>query len=506
MYFALMFSGAFAVFAFAPFNHGLCLLISMLLLLAYVDNAIVLKSKTNLLLGGYCFGFGYFVAQLYWFFSSIYIVIGAPLIIALLAIIICNAYLALYVLASVWLYKKFVTKSAEFNFLFLFPSTWVIGEWLRGWIITGFSWGDISYTQVDNYLLQGWFPLIGSYGVSWITMSIIGFLFIVIKNNKTFLSGDRKLITLTQRLAIIYFVILAITGYVIHDKQYTISYGKPTKVALVQGNITQTQKWSSKEILNTLGIYSSLISKAKADIVLLPETAFVVYDNYLPKHYLQDIISFAESNNAQLVIGMPKVINKKGDYVNAAVVVTDPQQKYYAKSHLVPYGEYTPYANLFSSFYSLIQLPMVGFSSGGKNQTPLVIANQKVAFNICYENGFGSELIDAAKEATLMINLSDMVWYGSTIAKDLHLQLSQARAMENQRYFVQETNTGLTAIVNPFGRVVAKLPEFRREILTDFVQGMIGVTPYQNYGNYPVIIICLLFIGLAILLTRLLKR
>lgn len=503
IYLALIITGAFTVLAFAPANHGLCLIIALLGLLAYIEYSITTNElHSNMLLGAYCFGFGLFVAQLYWFFSSIYYVIGAPLIVAILAIFICNGYLALYVLLSVWLYKRLRTPFSEFNYIILFPSVWVLGEWLRGWIFTGFSWCDIAYAQVDNSLMQGYFPVIGSYGVSWLTMSIIGFIFMIIQNRHNLLAGNRQKINLAQRVAIIYFALIAITGYFLHGKQYTEKYGKPVKVAMVQGNIAQSQKWSSKEILNTLGIYSSLIAKAKADIVLLPETAFVVYSNFLPQHYLADIVHFAESNGAELVIGMPKVIDKKGNYVNAAVVVTDPKEKYYAKSHLVPYGEYTPFAGAFSWFYSLIQLPMVGFSSGGENQPPLVIANQKVAFNICYENGFGSELIDAAKRSTLMINISDMVWYGTTIAKDLHLQLSQARAMENQRYFIQETNTGLTAIIDPFGKVIGRLPEFKRMIMTDSVNGMIGTTPYQKYGNYPVIILCSLIILLGFILNK----
>lgn len=501
VYLSLAAAGGFSVFAFAPVNHGLCLILSFLALLFYTEYSITQsKLNFNLLLGAYCFGFGLFVAQLYWFFSSIYYVIGAPLAVAILAIFICNGYLALYVLLSVWLYKRLRTQSVEFNYLVLFPSTWVLGEWLRGWIITGFSWCDLAYAQVDNFLMQGYFPLIGSYGVSWLTMSIIGFVFIIIKNRHNLLSGNARALTLGQRIGVIYFVLIAITGYFLHGKQYTEKYGKPVKIAMVQGNIPQSQKWSSKEILNTLGIYSGLISKAKADIVLLPETAFVVYSNFLPQHYLEDIVHFAESNGAELVIGMPKVIDKKGNYVNAAVVVTDPKEKYYAKSHLVPYGEYTPFASAFNWFYSLIQLPMVGFSSGGENQPPLVIANQKVAFNICYENGFGSELISAARQSTLMINISDMVWYGTTIAKDLHLQLSQARAMENQRYFIQETNTGITAIIDPFGKIVGRLPEFQRMIMTDSVSGMIGITPYQKYGNYPIVTLCSLILLLAFII------
>ena len=140
---------------------------------------------------------------------------------------------------------------------------------------------------------------------------------------------------------------------------------------------------------------------------------------------------------------------------------------------------------------------MTGFSPGSYDQAPLTLANQKLAFNICYENGFGSELINSAAQSTLMVNLSDMVWFGDTIAEDQHLQISQARALENQRYFIQATSTGLTAIINSNGQVVTKLPDFEKNILQDYVQGRVGVTPYQRYGNYPIIILSLMILGIA---------
>ena len=228
VYLFLVVAGGFAVFAFAPVSHGLCLILSIIALLFYVEYSITpSESNSNLLLGAYCFGFGYFVAQLYWFFSSIYYVIGAPLAVAILAIFICNGYLALYVLLSVWMYKRLRTGSIEFNYLILFPSTWVLGEWLRGWVITGFSWCDLAYAQVDNFLMQGYFPLIGSYGVSWLTMSIIGFVFIIIKNRHNLLSGNARALTVGQRVSFIYFILIAITGYFLQcnkNKSFIAAY------------------------------------------------------------------------------------------------------------------------------------------------------------------------------------------------------------------------------------------------------------------------------------------
>ena len=491
-YLILIVLGAISVFAYAPFNRGICIIISLLGLLWFMQETSVKQSVLKMLF----YAIGFFGSQVYWVFYALHSEIGIDLFTSALGTLAAVVYLSLYLLLVIFLFKKLSTRSNEFNYLILFPSCWVFGEWLRGWFIAGFSWSDISYTQVNNFLLQGYFPLLGSYGVSWLSLSIIGFLFLVIINHQIMVSPKPQ-ITRWQRLSIVYFVILAISGYYLHGKEYTQSYGKLTKVALLQGNLNGAEKWDSKKFLEHLDMYASMISRSKADIIILPETAIQTFAEFLPEHYLDDIINLAKLNHAELVVGLPRQINAAGDYVNSATVFTQAGYPYYAKAHLVPFGEYVPLKWFWGKVFSFANIPMTGFSPGGYDQAPLTLANQKLAFNICYENGFGSELINSASQSTLMVNLSDMVWFGDTIAEDQHLQISQARALENQRYFIQATSTGLTAIINSNGQVVTKLPDFEKNILQDYVQGRVGVTPYQRYGNYPIIILSFIILGLA---------
>lgn len=495
-YLFLLIAGAVSVLAFAPFNRGLFIIISLFALLWFSASCLGDNKSRRLLIGGFTFAAGFFLAQLYWIFYSLYFIIHTGIVVAVLSQIAFSGVMTIFTMLSLWLFKKTATRSLAFNYLFLFPSWWVLGEWLRGWIFTGFPWCDIGYTQVSNYLLTGFYPLIGNYGVSWLMLSIIGFLFIVVYNRQQLL-GTTPRIGRSQRLAIVYFMLLAVSGYYLHDRQYTENYGRPTKVALVQGNISQSDKWDEYSFINNLNVYIGLIGSSKADLIILPETAIATLISELPPHYLDDLSNLAKANHAQLVIGMPRVINSRGDYVNSATVVSESGMPYYAKSHLVPFGEYIPLRRWFGNLYQLFNLPLVGFSADNEHQQPLVLANQKIAFNICYENGFASELIASASQATLMANISDMVWYGNSIAKDQHLQISQARALENQRYFIQDTNTGSTAIINPAGQIQSRLPDFTRQVLTDYVQGRIGVTPYQKYGNYPLIILLLLCVIVA---------
>lgn len=496
-YLLLAAAGFISVYAFAPYNKPMFIILSMFGLI-WVTNQLPTK---RMIIGAFVFGTSFFLSQLYWMFYSLYDVIKVGVFNSAIGMLGFVLFLSIYILLSLILFKYCRTKSEEFNYLFLLPSSWVIGEWLRGWIFTGFSWCDIAYTQTNNFLLQGVFPILGSYGVSWFAMSVIGFLFYVLVNNKIMTVRNPK-ITLSNRLAILYFVIIAIAGYYVHGIEYTEDYGQPVKVSLVQGNVNGAEKWNQQSFLKHLDMYAQMISNSKADITILPETAFPLYMDYLPTGYLDDIKHLAELNNSALIIGMPKKIDDEGNYVNSVTVVSESGYPYYAKSHLVPFGEYIPLKDIWGRFYIFAGIPMVGFSQGSPNQAPLVVKNQKLAFNLCYENGFGSELINSARQSTLMVNLSDMVWYGHTIAEDQHLQLSQARAMENQRYYIQDTNSGLTTIINPFGHIDAQLPPFTQDMLINYVQGKVGETPYQEYGNYPIIILSCLILLLAQILRR----
>ncbi len=494
----ILIAGGISIFAFAPFNHSYIMAVTILMLLYVIDNFAAYVSKKKLFAYGYFFGFTYFATQLYWAFYSLYKIIDTGLIISTLAYIFFVGFLALYMGLIVTVYHKYKTKFAIVNLAVFFPSVWVFFEWLRSWLFSGFPWCEVGYTQVNISFLKGFYPLGGSYLVSWIFLSMIGAFYFIIKNKILFITS-RNISNIPPKrytnLILFYFLAIIIGGDFLAKINYTKPYGKPISVALIQGNISQGVKWSSN---NFLDIYKKEIALAHADIVIIPETAISSFSEYLPVGYLDGLVKTAKTNGANLIIGIPKFIDKQNNYVNSALLLTDPKQSYYAKYHLVPYGEYIPMKWLFGKVYSMINLPLVGFSSGGKEQSPLVVANQKLAFNICYENGFNTELTANAMQSTILANLSDMVWYGDTVAKDQHLQISQVRALENQRYFIQDTNTGLTAIITPNGMIQSKLAPFVKGTLTDMVQGRFGATPFEIVGNYPIIIICALFIFIFI--------
>lgn len=481
----LALAGFLPIYAFAPYNHTSCMVLSLLILLWAIR--IIPDNWTKWQKFGYAFIFGYsfFNTQIYWIFYSMYAVIGIGLGLSIFAIICFSAFLGLYVTLAVLLYIRLRTKSEPFNLLLLFPSVWVFVEWVRGWLFGGYSWSDFGYTQVDTVAFRGFFAVLGEYGVSWLCVSLICGLFLILGCLATHKVSNKP--KKYYRLYTIYVASILIIGHAIQDIHYTKPYGKPSSVALIQGNIGVGSKWTDSL---SLKVYYYAIKDTKADIVMIPETGISQFAANLPVGYLDMLESAAKANHSSLVVGIPVMLDDQRNYINTAMVLTTKGRPYYSKYHLVPFGEYIPLRAILGPIYHFVSLPMVGFTAGARNQPPIVAGNQKIAFNICFENGFGSELISAAADSTIMANLSDMLWYGTTVAMDQHLQLSQARALENQRYYLQETNTSITAVIDAQGHIQSRLPVFKRDILRDTVQGMFGVTPYEIFGNWLIISFC----------------
>jgi apolipoprotein N-acyltransferase len=174
----------------------------------------------------------------------------------------------------------------------------------------------------------------------------------------------------------------------------------------------------------------------------------------------------------------------------------------YRKSHLVPFGEFIPLRPLLGAIVAVLAIPLQDFSAGPIAPQPVEVAGQRVAVNICYEDAFGEEIIRQLPHATLLVNVSNVAWFGRSIAPQQHLQISQARALETGRYMLRATNTGVTAVINPRGKVERQAAEFTRAIVTHPVQGYMGATPYVRWGNYAVLVLAGIMLIAAIAATR----
>jgi apolipoprotein N-acyltransferase len=200
-----------------------------------------------------------------------------------------------------------------------------------------------------------------------------------------------------------------------------------------------------------------------------------------------------------MLIGVPERL-PNGQYYNSVISVGTGAAQSYRKFHLVPFGEFIPLRPLLGGIVGALAIPLQDFSRGTGHPRPLEVAGQRVAVNICYEDAFGEEIIRQLPQATLLANVSNVAWFGRSIAPRQHLQISQARALEAGRYMLRATNTGVTAVISPRGEVVESAPEFTRAVVSYRVPGFQGSTPYVRWGNYAVLMLAVALIAMACVL------
>jgi len=419
---------------------------------------------------GFCYGLGGFLAGVSWVYVSLADVGGMAAPLAVVATLLFCAYLALFPALAGYFSHRLASADFFWRGVPAWAAIWTLAEWLRGWAFTGFPWLAIGYSQTPPSPLSGFAAALGVYGVGFLA-ALIAAAFA--------LDGRRKA---TWGL----LVSLVASGALLRGMDWTQPVGAPVKVSLLQGNVPQDLKWDPQRLSLSIDTYVRLAQTHPAPLVVLPETAIPLFFDELPREVLHDL-----RQSGDLLLGMA-VRHRDGGYVNGAIGIRGEPPgavspaptlgaQTYAKRHLVPFGEYAPPG--FAWFFDLVQIPMSDFSAGPRLQPPLELAGQKIAPNICYEDLFGAEILDALPQATLLINLSNTAWFGDSLAQPQHLQIAQMRALETGRTMLRATNTGITAAIAPDGRVLARLPPFTTGALVVEAQGFAGLTPYARWGD-----------------------
>ncbi len=435
---------------------------------------------------GFAFGAGLFLAGVSWVYVSLHTFGGLPAPIAGLATIFFCLYLALFPAAVGWAQARIATPAAA-RLMLVIPALWTLAEWLRGWILTGFPWLALGYSQVDGPL-AGFAPVAGVFGVSFLAAAVAGALVAA---------------RAAPRAAAIVGIGALALGFGLRAVEWTANAGEPLDVALVQGNIPQELKFVPGRYDATLETYSRLVGSTKARLVVLPEIAIPRFLDDVDPAYLEALAAPVAARGGDLLLGVP-VLDRSRRYYNAVVSLGASPQAAYAKSHLVPFGEFVPTG--FGWLVAMMRIPLGEFARGGPDQRPLAVAGQRVAVNICYEDAFGEEIVRPLPEATLLVNVSNVAWFGDSLAPAQHLRIARMRAAETGRYMLRATNTGVTAIVSPDGAVAARLPGFTEGVLEGRVQGRSGATPYAATGNAPVVAAGLVILGAAGLRSRTKRR
>jgi apolipoprotein N-acyltransferase len=277
-------------------------------------------------------------------------------------------------------------------------------------------------------------------------------------------------------------------GGVLRAVTWTQPYGEPFSVALAQGNIPQNLKFNEDALVGTLETYRRLVEQNPARLTVLPETALPLLRHNVPQSLVEKLRDRARQNGGDVLIGVFE--RNDGSYYNSVFTLGSSGEQHYRKQHLVPFGEFVPLRPLLGWFINgVLDIPMGDLARGGRQQAPLIVAGQRVAVNICYEDVFGEEIIRALPQATLLVNVTNDAWYGNSPVAAQHNQIAQFRAMETGRMMLRATNTGVTSIIGVNGKVLQRLPQHEEGVLLGMAQGYQGITPYVRWGNAAILLL-----------------
>jgi apolipoprotein N-acyltransferase len=440
---------------------------------------------------GYLFGLGLFGIGVNWLHISINLFGGINLIGALAVTWVLVAFLALYPALTGYLSRRLFRNAPPSVFLLLVvPALWVLTEWLRGWLFTGFPWLDLGYSQTDT-LLGGLAPLAGVYAVSTatiLTATALVAMFCVTARGK----------------ALVALLIVAIwSGAWLAGRQdWTADEGRHINVALIQGAVPQSLKWDPAIRRTSMQLYADLTRPyLGADLIIWPETAIPALYHQV-QGYLDDMASLAAEHGSSLLVGIPVWDAGSGRYYNSLVVLNGGKRAFYHKKHLVPFGEYMPFADTLRGLLQFLHIPMSNFSPGPDVPPLLVAGGIHLGVSICYEDTFGEEVIEALPDAEVLVNVSNDAWFGDSAAPHQHLQMARMRALETGRYMLRATNTGVSALIDEKGVVLRTTPQFRPEVVSGRIKLFHGETPYAEWGNYPIVILELLILGVVLIRQR----
>jgi apolipoprotein N-acyltransferase len=470
-------AGCVLVFAYAPFSFWLISLLIPALWLILLQN----KTITEATKLGFFFGLGWFGAGISWVHVSIATFGGMPLAVSLLLMLLLCGYLAIYPALACYLASRFNTKKT-FN-PWLLPPFWLVSEYLRSVILTGFPWLSLGYSQINSPLAV-FAPVIGEVGISLIVLIITVCLSQLLLRQKS-LSH-----------AFILLILFSCT-WVLSQASWLTLTGKTVKVALIQGNIKQELRWQREQEWPTMLKYLDLTrANYDADIIVWPESAIPKLEP-LAQEYLTNANSAAAVNNSAIITGIQNYDLLSKQYFNGLIVLgkkdktnTKGQYNYqstnrYYKHHLLPIGEFVPFGDLLRPLAPFFNLPMSSFSRGDYVQANIKANGLKVLPLICFEIVFAEQLrANFHQDTDLLLTVSNDAWFGDSHGPHQHLEITRMRALEFGRPMLRATNNGVTAAIDHQGKVIKQIPQFSEAVLKTKVQLVSGQTPYSHWGNW----------------------
>ena len=480
----VLLAGALGVAAFAPLDWYPLAYLS----LAILFNQWLSDTPRQALRHGALYGLGYFGAGVSWVYVSVHTYghVAAPAAALVTAALVI--YLGAYPALLGYCLTRFLAASRPALRLVAFAAGWIFSEWLRGWLFTGFPWLTLGSSQIDS-ALAGYAPVAGVYGTG-LAAALTAALLVALKRRPARLP------------ALLALVMIWAGGYLLDRVEWTSVRGAPLTVALIQGNIPQEEKWVPENLKHTLTRYMQrTFDLPPTDLVVWPETAIPAFYDQMQDSLIPQLDSELRKTHTVLLTGIPVLDKTTWRYYNSVVSLGE-KHRFYYKQHLVPFGEYLPLRGLIGDSLDALAVPNADFSSGGDNQPLLVAHGYPVAASICFEVAFAGEIRRDMPEAALLVNVSNDGWFGNSLAPHQHLEMARLRAKETGRPMLRATNTGISAIIDHNGRIVARSPQFEEAVVTGTITPRQGATPYVLTGNAPVVILTVLCLLAVWLVTR----
>jgi apolipoprotein N-acyltransferase len=482
-------AGGLTPLAFSPIGFfPLAVLMPAVLLYLWLD-----KTPKQALWLGWLYGIGFFGIGVSWIYISIHKFGNTPVLLAGIFTGIFVLILAVFPAIQGYFLARWFPNHRLTTLLLVFPITWILLEWVRGWFLTGFPWLLLAYSQVSSPL-NGLIPLLGEWGTGFVILFSSGLLvgiYIVKKSPRYILLAGLVLL----------WTISGLLGQI----QWTSPSGKPLSVLLTQGNIPQNLKWDESYINRTLETYARLTYPYwGTDIIVWPESA-IPLPMHRAKEFIETLSKEAKKQKTGLLVGIPVKLIDQDSYYNGFHGFGEGSGSYY-KRRLVPFGEYVPLDAFLRGAIAFLNIPMSNFESGGDSQANLYVRDIPIAPFICYEIAYAYIVRQHLPQAQLLVTVSNVAWFGDSLAPWQHLEMGRFRALQTGRYHLLDGNAGITAVIDDKGRVQKRIPQFQTAVLKDVVQPMVGATPWVYWsvywgGDWPLLGLMLIVL-LALLLVR----
>lgn len=462
--------GIAATLGFAPFGWYPLTLLALAGYALLAWNVAAVRAAWR----GWLFGAAHFCSGIYWVFISTHYYGGAPFWLGVFLVAALTWYMALYPAAVAALLAGARRLPASLRALVLLPAAWIFAELFRGWLGTGFPWLATGYAFTDSPL-QSLAPLIGVYGLSGLVLLLAGALLLLVMEGR----GVKLLAVGAAAAVFLLAVLLPPPG------SWTEDTGAALSVGLIQGNISQDQKWRPENRGPTLNHYQQLTRQSSdSRLIIWPEVAIPAFYHQVKDNYLRRMDAYAKARGITLITGLLRR-DEPGDPMYNTVVALGADTGIYYKRHLVPFGEFFPLPGFLDVMMGNMDLHYSNFAHGPADQPMLRAGEFTLGLSICFEDAFGSEIRQALPEADYLVNLTNDAWFADSTAPHQHLQIARMRAIETGRYLLRVANTGITTVIGPDGELGETLPQFEVGVIQTSVPARKGMTPYARWGDAP---------------------